>query len=154
MKADSCKPSCPSPSPCTSIGPELAELIDSFGPLRLQVEQFAPIKNQAESIWKRIRPHLSQYPNNKPVVLTGNKYEITLGICALDHQVKPSMLERVKKLFGAKRFRELAAAAFPLGVLEEKTKVDGLNIADFVEESQTGSRRITSVVEIEAPQTA
>ena len=132
----------------------LSELVDQFAQVRQKVDEFRPTQNLHDRLWKQIKPHLEKYPTNKPLALKGGKYVIELDACQWERKVKPvaAVFERLKKIFGAKRFWELIS--FPVTPLDAMFDRDDQQLKNFVETSQTGSRKILSVTQIDGPAAA
>jgi hypothetical protein len=135
--------------PLSASASALAELVDQFAPVREQVDQFRPILNLHDRLWERIKPHLHEKPGNQVVTLQGAQYKIEISECAMQRQVKPSAMDKLKKVFGAKRFWAILAPKFPV------TSIDAMLNSEqskgFLEETQTGARRIMSVARIDGP---
>lgn len=127
----------------------LPDLIDQFAPLRLQVEANRPVENQAERLWQKIKPFLEKYPGDKPVILKGRKYQLHVTECGMKRHVLPAAIEKLKKVFGFKRFSEIVANAFPVGPIDAMLTSE--QQAGMVVERQDGNRRIAQVVEIDGP---
>ena len=128
----------------TPIAGILAELVDTFAPLRLQVDQFRPTLNAHDRLWDRIKLHLAAQPNEKPVTLKGAKYQIEIDACQPQRKVKPlaAVYERLKKLFGAKRFWELVT--FPVTPIDAMYSDDDQK-KNFIDTTQTGARKILGI---------
>jgi len=128
-----------------SIDP-LAELVDQFAPVRLAIEDFRPTQNLHDRLWVRLKVHL-EGPQNQPITLKGKLYQVSLTESQIERTVKPSAMERLKKVFGAKRFWELVH--FPLKPLD--AMFDDEQRKNFVETTQTGPRKIASVEKLDGP---
>jgi hypothetical protein len=132
------------PKSVTPIEGILAELVDDFAPLRIAVDHFRTTSNLHDRLWEKIKVHLAKHPGDKTVTLCGNKYVIEVDACQPKRVVKPlaAVYERLKKLFGAKRFWELVT--FPVTPIDAMFSDDEQK-KNFIDTSQTGARKIISV---------
>ena len=129
----------------------LGELVDQFAPVRQQVDDFRPTQNLHDKLWKQIKTHVAGHPGNKSITLKGNHYEIELDACQMERTViaKPTVFEKLKKLFGAKRFWELVS--FPVTPIDAMFSRDDEQTKNFIETTQTGYRKIVSITALDGP---
>jgi hypothetical protein len=122
----------------------LGALVDQFAPVRMQCHGFRPTQITHDRLWKSIKPYLAERPNDKSLTLSGLKYVVELDSCQIENKVvrKPSVFERLKKLFGAKRFWSLVE--FPVTPVFGLLGADDEQVKNFVETTQTGYRKILS----------
>lgn len=132
----------------------LSELVDHFGALRLKVDEFRPTLNEHDRTWEKLKAQIADYPNEKPIKLKGRHYEIDLDARANERKVivKPPVFERLKKLFGAKRFWELVK--FPVTPIDAMFQRDDEQVKNFIAETQTGPRKILAVRLLDDPAAA
>jgi hypothetical protein len=121
----------------------LSDLVDDFAPVRLSVDQFRPTINLHDRLWSRIKTHLASKPNEKPVTLRGKKYIVEIDACQPARKVKPlaAVFEKLKKLFGTKRYYELVQ--FPVTPID--ALLDDEHRGEYIDTTQTGPRKILSV---------
>jgi hypothetical protein len=117
-----------------------ADLIDEFGELDRQVQQFKPQAERHEFLKKLIRSWFDDEPAAQTAIATGNVYEIQLTA-----KLKERTWTDIFKLYRALgREKFLSVCEVALGKAEEllgKPKV-----ATLVSEALTGSRRLKPVL--------
>jgi hypothetical protein len=136
------------PSPLSEVPkkntPHLADKIDRYGDLDLQVQLFAPIKEEHELLKKEIEASLADKPGDLPAVVDGRRYQIQLTARRNERTIvnKRKLFNRLKALIGLDGF--LALITIPLGEGVDKNVPKSERSAFLVEE-RTGARTLSVV---------
>lgn len=120
-----------------------AEIFDEFGTLDLEESQDEPRKERLKLVKEHIIRMAEAEPAAAPVIYDGAAFTLQLTPRAIDREVKsPEKLYKyIVSKWGVKRLWQLCK--FQMGALKDLDRR-----AEFVSESQTGTRRVYAVPKV------
>ena len=123
------------------------DIYDEFGELDRQIQAFKPVLDRYEKLKAQIKAEAEEYPADQDFTLVGKLYDLQISAKANERKIR-SVRAVYKALGSLKAFYEVVTVA--LGKLEERLGKE--KVAELVEESRTGSRRIKAVARVAAQQ--
>lgn len=116
--------------------PTSAELIDELGEIEAQLGPLRVLQRRADTIREVILSWMRTAKPTDSATFYGRRYAVTVSACQVQRKVRN--IERLLELLGTKKF--VKACSFTLKALEEHVPFP--QRAEFIEESQTGPRRV------------
>lgn len=114
-------------------------VIDEFGDLQAKVDAFKPTRERHAVIREQIASWYSRAPGTQPFLELGSRYALQVSECTNERSIF-SMAHLFRKL-GLDTFLKLCK--FPLAAVD--VAVPQAEHNDFIEETQTGPRKIKVV---------
>jgi hypothetical protein len=113
--------------------------VDEFGELDRRVQEFKPVANQHAKLKAEIQSWYDAAPADTTDVVEGQKFSVQIS--ARGNERKITNMLKAYRLLGLQTFLEHCTIA--LKVIDKL--IDPEKHKSFIEETQTGSRRLTAV---------